>query len=321
ILIELVSATTALVPVSGAKQIPIVATHELNPFSNIENASPAKLPKSSQTDEQISSAIDAYVEGQRREQHIPGIAMAVIRDDRLLKARGYGLANVELNVPVAPETIFQTGSVGKQFTATGLMMLVEEGKIRLDDKITQYIPESPKAWKDVTVRNLLTHTSGIADYGGDVGPIGGGVVDLRKDYTEKELVLAFANLPMDFAPGEKWSYSNTGYVLLGIIIGRITGEYYGDFLQQRIFRSLGMTSTRIISEADIIPNRSAGYELVNGEIKNQQWVSPTFNTTADGSLYTNVLDLAKWDVALDMKKLLKEVQLRPDVDTGHTLRW
>src|SRR2546425_284374 len=152
----------------------------------------------------------------------------------------------------------------------------------------------------------LTHTSGIADYAADVGPLGGGVVDMRKDYTENELVLAFTKLPMDFAPGEKWSYSNTDYVLLGIIIGRITGKYYGDFLQERIFRPLDMTSTRIISEADIVPNRSSGYELVNGEIKNQQWVSPTFNTTADGSLYTNVLDLAKWDVALDTKRLLKK---------------
>jgi len=307
ILIRLVWATTALVSVSRAQQISIAANSELNSFTYFEQASsPGQLSNSSQTDEQISSAVDAYVEGQRREQHIPGIAMAVIRDGRLLKARGYGLANVELDVPVKPETIFQTGSVGKQFTATGVMMLVEEGKIGLDEKITKYIPESPAAWKDVTVRNLLTHTSGIADYGGDVGPLGGGVVDLRKDYTENELVLAFAKLPMDFAPSEKWSYSNTGYVLLGIIIGRITGKYYGDFLQERIFRPLDMTSTRIISEADIVPNRSSGYELVNGEIKNQQWVSPTFNTTADGSLYTNVLDLAKWDVALDTKRLLKK---------------
>jgi CubicO group peptidase (beta-lactamase class C family) len=307
ILIGLVWATIVQVSVSVAQQTSITANCEVNSFTYIVQAgSPGQLSNSSQTDEQISSAVDAYVEGQRRKQHIPGAAIALIRDGRLLKARGYGLANVELDVPVKPETIFQTASVGKQFTATGVMMLVEEGKIGLDDKITKYIQESPAAWKDITIRNLLTHTSGIADIGGDVGPLGGGVVDMRKDYTENELVQAFAKLPVDFAPGEKWSYSNTGYVLLGIIIGRIAGKYYGDFLQERIFRPLDMTSTRIISEADIIPNRSAGYELVNGEIKNQQWVSSTFNSTADGSLYTNVLDLAKWDVALDMKRLLKK---------------
>ena len=105
-------------------------------------------------------------------------------------------------------------------------------------------------------------------------------------------------MPLDFQPGENWSYSNSGYLLLGVLIHDVTGEFYGDFLEQRIFRPLDMTSTRIISEADIVPNRSAGYRLVNGELKNQEWVAPSLNTTADGALYTNVLDLAKWDAAL-----------------------
>jgi CubicO group peptidase (beta-lactamase class C family) len=113
-------------------------------------------------------------------------------------------------------------------------------------------------------------------------------------------------MPMDFPPGEKWSYSNTGYVLLGVVIHRVTAEFYGDFLQERIFRSLGITSTRIISEADIVPHRSSGYRLVKGELKNQEWVTPTLNTTADGVLYTNVLDLAKWDAALYNTKLVQQ---------------
>ena len=111
---------------------------------------------------------------------------------------------------------------------------------------------------------------------------------------------------MGFAPGEKWSYSNTGYVLLGIIIHRVTGEFYGDFLQARIFRPLGMASTQIISEADIVPHRSSGYRLVKGQLKNQEWVSPSLNTTADGALYTNVLDLAKWDAALYTTRLIRQ---------------
>jgi len=258
------------------------------------------------TDAERSQQTDAAVEAQRQAQKIPGLSLAVCRDGKIVKAAGYGLANVELNVLVTPETIFQTGSVGKQFTSMAVMMLVEEGKIALDDKLTKYLPESPAIWKDVTIRQLLTHTSGIADYGGEEETMGKGVINFRKDYTEAELIQAFSKMPMDFQPGEKWSYSNTGYVLLGIVIHRVTGKFYGDFLQERVFQPLQMNSTRIISEADIVPHRSSGYRLVKGELKNQEWVSPTLNTTADGALYTNVLDLAKWDAALYTTKLLKQ---------------
>lgn len=258
------------------------------------------------SDDVHSAQADAAVEAQRTAQKIPGVSLAVCRDGKLVKATGYGLANVELDVPVTPETIFQTGSVGKQFTSMAIMMLVEEGKIGLDDKLTKYIPESPAAWNEVTIRQLLTHTSGIADYGGEEQTMGKGVIDFRRDYTEEQLVEAFAKMPMDFAPGAKWSYSNTGYVLLGIVIHRVTGKFYGAFLQERIFQPLGMTSTIIISEANIVPHRSSGYRLVKGELKNQEWVSPTLNTTADGALYTNVLDLAKWDAALYTTKLIKQ---------------
>jgi len=114
---------------------------------------------------------------------------------------------------------------------------------------------------------------------------------------------------MDFAPGEKWSYSNTGYMVLGIVIRRASGEFYGDYLRKRVFTPLGMETARIISEEDIIPNRAAGYHLVNGQLKNQEWVSPSLNTTADGSLYLTVLDLAKWDAALYTEKVLKRSSL------------
>jgi CubicO group peptidase (beta-lactamase class C family) len=261
------------------------------------------------TDKERSKQADAAVEAQRTAQKIPGVSLAVCRDGKIVKVSGYGLANVELDVPVTPETIFQTGSVGKQFTSMAVMMLMEEGKIALDDKLTKYIPESPAAWKDVTIRQLLTHTSGIADYGGEEETMGKGVIRFRKDYTEEELVQAFAKMPMDFAPGDKWSYSNTGYVLLGIAIHRASGKFYGDLLQERVFQPLGMKATRIISEADIVPHRSSGYRLVKGELKNQEWVSPTLNTTADGALYTNVLDLAKWDAALYTTKLVHQTSL------------
>jgi len=253
----------------------------------------------------VDGRVDAVVGAEMREQRIPGLALAVLRDGKVVKGQGYGLANVELNVAVKPETVFQTGSVGKQFTATAVMMLVEEGKVGLDDKLSKYLAGTPEVWKDVTVRNLLTHTSGITDYTDSEYTKAGGLINLRGDYTEAELYQKLIQLPLNFETGTKWKYSNTGYVLLGFLIHKVTGEFYGDFLQERIFRPLGMSSTRIISEADIVPNRSSGYELVKGEIKNQEWVSATLNTTADGALYTNVLDLEKWDAALYTERLLK----------------
>jgi CubicO group peptidase (beta-lactamase class C family) len=250
----------------------------------------------------IDNEVDRYVQDSIRQQRIPGLALAVMRDGRIIKAQGYGLSNIELNVPVSPQTIFQSGSVGKQFTATGIMMLVEEGKVGLDDKAAKYFPGAPDSWSKFTVRNLLTHTSGLKDYTEKD-------FDYRRDYTEEGLLKILQTLPFDFAPGDKYSYSNSGYMLLGILIHEVTGVFYGDFLQERIFKPLGMTTTRIISEEDIIPNRAAGYRLVKGVIKNQEWVAPTFNTTADGALYFTVLDLAKWDAALYTDKLIKRTSL------------
>lgn len=249
----------------------------------------------------IDTAVTNYVKAEMQRQHIPGLALLVARDGKIIRAEGFGLANVELQVPVKPETIFQSGSVGKQFTATAVMMLVEEGKISLDDPLTKFFPDAPPAWKDVTVRELLSHTAGFGDYPKDF--------NFRKDWTEDELLKLVESIPLAYPPGTKWSYSNLGFLTLGILIHRVTGEFYGDFLQQRIFRPLDMSSTRIISEADIVPNRAAGYRLVKGELKNQEWVAPMLNTTADGSLYFSVLDLAKWDAALYSERLLKKSSL------------
>ena len=194
-----------------------------------------------------------------------------------------------------------TASVGKQFTATAVMMLVEEGKIGLEDPLTKFFPDAPATWQQVTIRQLLSHTAGFTDYPKDF--------DMRKDYTEAELLKIVKGIPLAFPPGTSWDYSNLGFLTLGIVIHKVTGEFYGDFLQERIFRPLGMTTTRIISEADIVPNRSAGYRLVKGELKNQEWVAPRLNTAADGSLYFSILDLAKWDAALYTEKLLKRSSL------------
>lgn len=132
---------------------------------------------------------------------------------------------------------------------------------------------------------------------------------MRLDFTEDELVKKAEALPIEFKPGDKWDYRNTNYMLLGIIIHKVTGSFYGDYLRERIFKPLGMSATRLISEADIIPNRSSGYEHKGEILQNQSWVSPTFNSTADGALYFNALDIAKWDAALYGTKLLKQSSL------------
>jgi len=249
-----------------------------------------------------ANKIDDYVQAEMKRQRLPGVSLVIVKDGQIVFAKGYGYSNVEHQVPVKPETIFQSGSVGKQFTATAVMMLVEEGKVKLDEKISTYLGDVPATWQTITVRHLLTHTSGLTDYPDDF--------DFRRDYTEEELLKRAQAIKPDFAPGEKWQYSNIGYLTLGVLIHKVSGKFYGDFLQERVFKPLGMTTTRIISEADIVPNRAAGYRYVKDELKNQEWVSPTLNTTADGALYFTVLDMAKWDAALYGETLLKKTSLQ-----------
>jgi len=260
------------------------------------------------TAQQLAS-IDAFVTAEMQREHIPGLSIGVYTRGTILLAKGYGMANVELSVPVQPETIFQSGSVGKQFVSAAVMMLVEDGRLSLDDSITKYFPEAPAAWKPILLKNMLSHTSGLAEHVTPELIAPGAALDWRLDYTEDDFVKKVGVLPVEFPPGDKWDYSNTNYLLLGILIHRVTGMPWADFLDKRIFKPLGMSSTRGISEADIIPNRAAGYELHGSELRNQEWVSPTYNSTADGTLYFNVLDLAKWDEALYTVRLLKQSSL------------
>jgi CubicO group peptidase (beta-lactamase class C family) len=246
----------------------------------------------------FSARIDQYIKAEMRLQHIPGLSLAVVRDGKIALLRSYGFSNVEHQIPVKPETVFQSGSIGKQFTAAAVMILAEEGKLSLEDKISRYFPDAPESWKNITVRHLLTHTSGMGEYPPDL--------DTRRDYTEDEYLTIIKSVPLAYATGSKWDYSNLGYITLGVLIRRVTGKFYGDVLAERVFQPLGMTTARVISEADIVPNRAAGYRLVAGKLKNQEWVSPSTNTTADGSLYFTILDLAKWDAALYTDKLIKQ---------------
>lgn len=253
----------------------------------------------------VSSAdvVDDYVQTQMGKQHIPGLALAVVTNGVVLKTAAYGLANVELGVPVRTDTVFQIQSVTKTFTATAVMMLVEEGKLGLDDMLSKHLEGLPKTWDGITVRHLLTHTSGIKDF------INEPTVDLRKDLTPEDVVESLRKLPLNFPSGEKYVYSNTGYHLLGMIIRKITGKYWDDFLRERILQPLGMNDTRVISWTEIITNRASGYGWDEGRLRNGSFIAPTILGYAGGGLRSTVLDLAKWDAALTTEKLLKRSTL------------
>lgn len=244
-----------------------------------------------------ADALDDAILAEMKRSKVPGVGIAVVRDGKIILEKGYGLANVEHNVAVTPKTVFQSGSVGKTFTAALIMLLAEDGKLTLDDPVSKHLANTPKTWEGITIRHLLTHTSGLGD------PYA--KLDFQKNYTDEELIALEAALPVLFAPGEKWQYSNMGYHLLGFIANKAGGKFYGDQLRERIFAPLGM-QTRVISESDIIPHRAAGYEIVKGVLSNQSWVSPRLNTTADGSLYLTARDLALWDISLYGNKILSD---------------
>ncbi|MBC7844018.1 MAG: serine hydrolase [Gemmatimonadaceae bacterium] len=243
------------------------------------------------------SAVDQVALAEMRRQQSPGLGVAVIKGDRVLMSKGYGMANLEQQIPVTDETMFESGSVGKMFTAAGIMALVEDHRIALDSSIRRYLPEAPASWQGITVRHLLSHTSGIPDYTGDA-------MDYRRDYTEAQLTtMAFA-LPLEFSPGTRWNYSNTGYVMLGVIMSRITGAPYWQYLRSRIFTPSGMTTARIISESEIVPHRASGYLPTATGFVHQNWVSPTLNTTADGSLLISVRDFVAWSAVVRERRVL-----------------
>jgi CubicO group peptidase (beta-lactamase class C family) len=243
--------------------------------------------------------VDDYVARVMEKERIPGVSIAVVKDGRLVRAQGYGLANVELDVKATADTVYQSGSVGKQFTAAGILLLAEDARLALDDRLSKHFPGGPAAWHRISIRHLLTHTSGLKDYGDDE-------LDYRRDYSEEELLKVMMKLPLEFEPGTQWSYSNSGYLVLGLLTSKLAGKHWGEFQAERIFQPLGMATTRVISEKDIVKNRAAGYTLNDKRVlKNQDWVSPSLNTCADGALYFTVKDLAAWEAALHERRLLK----------------
>jgi CubicO group peptidase (beta-lactamase class C family) len=249
-------------------------------------------------------SVDVYIEGEMRKQGIPGLSLAVVRAGKVVKMKAFGVANVELNAPASPNTVYELQSITKSFVACGIMLLVRDGKLSLDDKITKYLSGLPVAWSEVTVRQLLGHTSGIPSFVQDQGSGQAIIAFAQKVSSSEEIVAWAAARPLKFAPGEGRKYSSTGYHLLGMIVEKVTGKPWGQFLHDRIFAPLGMTSTRVYSSEDIIPNRSSGY-LRFGDLKNGLWFTPAYRESAAGGLVSTAEDMARWEIALQAGTILE----------------
>ena len=206
--------------------------------------------------------VDDFIRVEMKRHQIPGLSLAVLKNGKVLKTKGYGFANVELECRATPETVYQLASITKCFTATAVMQLIEDGKLTLKDRISTHLPNLPNAWSEITVWHLLTHSSGIKSY-----TLLSAIADHpQKTFSTDEMMALVAGLPLEFRPGERYDYSNTGYYLLGMLIERISGESYGAFLKRRIFTPAGMNSTRVNDFSEMIPGRAAGYVWRDGSI-------------------------------------------------------
>ena len=201
--------------------------------------------------------VDDYLKTEMERHRIPGVAVEIIRDGNAVKTAGYGLANLELRVAVEPDSVFEIGSVTKQFTAAAILLLAQDGKLSVDDKISKHLKGIPASWTNVTIRHLLTHTSGIKNYTGLDG------FELRRHLTQQQFIEAIGKQPLDFPPGDSWKYCNSGFNLLGYIIENVSGKNYWDYMSERIFQPLGMLATTNRLPSVVIPHRASGYEQTN----------------------------------------------------------
>jgi len=239
---------------------------------------------------------DDYLLAEMAKHKIPGAVLKVIRDGKEIKTASFGFANLELQVKTKPETVFEIGSITKQFTATCILLLQQDGKLSVDDKIGKHLRNIPDAWTNVTIRHLLTHTSGIKSYTGLSG------FELTQHFMRDEFIKALANHPLEFQPGDSWKYSNSGYSLLGYIVENVSEKKYWESLRERILQPLGMNSTTDRNPQVIITNRADGYERMNEAHINRDYdITDVFSA---GAIVSTVGDLAKWNASLDSDKLL-----------------
>lgn len=240
-----------------------------------------------------ADVVDDLVKAEMARQQIPGLALAVVKDGKLTKAAGYGLANVAEKTPVQPDTVFRIASVGKQFIATGILLLVEDGKLKLDDRLDTFLEDAPPTWAPLTVRRLLSHTSGLVRESPSYVPI------LRQP--DIAVIRAAYPLPLQFTPGEKYQYSNVGYFTLAEIIRRKSGQPWPEFMTERVFKPAQLNATATTDQPPRGP-RATGYAGKDG---NWTPVVDALAVRPSGAFQSTVLDLAKWDTLLDGDKILK----------------
>lgn len=246
-----------------------------------------------------ADSVDDYMKSQMLKRHIPGLSIAVIQNGKVVKQQGYGFSNVELSVPATAETIYPIGSISKQITAVGIMLLVRDKKVDLNDAVNKYIDFLPLAWKNITVRELLNQTSGIPEWvpNPDKEP-------LLKAYSLAEIVEHVQVKPLAFTPGTKFDYSNTNFNLLAGIIEKVSGQPYDVFLQGHLVKPIGMGATGIYDPQITISNRSAGYDRIQGKVYNNVFLYDPSYYAGAGSFEATVGDLAKWDAAILSGRIL-----------------
>ena len=243
--------------------------------------------------------VDDCLKGEMAKRHIPGLSVAVVQDGKVVKSQGYGLANVELSVPATPDTVYLLASISKQFTAVGVLLLAQDGKVGLDDGVGKYLTGLPLSWRGITVRELLNQTSGLPEWVPDPNKD-----PLLKTYTLAEIARRAAAKPLAFTPGTQFKYSNTNYNLLAGVIEKAGHRSYGEFLHLRLFKPLGMDATGVSDPEKITKGRAAGYVRVGGKLFNNTLVYGPSILAGAGGLQSTVGDLAKWEAALTEGRVL-----------------
>jgi len=253
-----------------------------------------------QTNEAGFKKLDGYLTDLISKKRSPAISVAVVEKGHVVYAKGFGHANLEQDVEANASTVYRIGSVTKQFTATMIMQLVKEGKLTVDDPIEKVLPEMPRAWAKVTIKNLLNHTSGLKSYTELEGMM---EKDAMQPTTPLGIIKKIENVPMDFEPGTKWHYNNTGYELLALVIEKLDKRTFAESLQARILSPLGMAHTYFVSEKSIVNYRAQGYSQSKNGFEHAQYLNMDWPCAAC-SMESTVLDLAKWDDALYGEKIL-----------------
>jgi CubicO group peptidase (beta-lactamase class C family) len=252
----------------------------------------------------LVSQIDSLATAALRNGPVAGLSVAVVKGQDTLVMKGYGLADVENDVPATASTVYRIGSITKQFTSAAVMQLVEQGKVNLDDDVTKYFPNFPTHGQRILVRHLLNHTSGIPSYT-DI-PGFGRVITL--DLPHDSLLAMVGRDSLMFAPGSGFYYNNSGYYMLGVLIEKVTGQKYGDYLTQQLFEPLGMHSTYYCATAPLIKHRAQGYATEKGKLVNASYIDMGLPFAA-GSLCSTVGDLVKWEHALFSGKVVSATSL------------